>query len=76
MARYFFHTDNGVERRDAEGVELSTDQPAHLAAALFLGELLVDSPEEFWTSQSLTVTVTNGAGRVELVLNARVLGEP
>ena len=75
MARYFFHTDNSVHRRDAEGVELSADHPAHLAAARLLGELLVDNPEGFWISRSLTVTMTNGRGEVELVLNARVLGE-
>lgn len=75
MARYFFHTDNGVQHRDAEGVELAPDQPPHLAAARLLGELLVDSPETFWLARSLTVTMTNGRGQVELVLNARVLGE-
>jgi hypothetical protein len=76
MTRYFFHTDNGDARLDADGVELPAGQATRLAATRLLGELLADRPEDFWLSRSLTLTVTDARGEVELVLTASVVAGP
>jgi hypothetical protein len=76
MVRYFFHTDNGDPRHDADGVELPTGQAPCLEATRLLGELLADRPEDFWMSRSLTLTVTDAVGHVELVLKASVVAGP
>lgn len=76
MARYFFHTNNGGRRLDAEGVDLPTDRAAQLEATRLLGELLAQNPEDFWRSQALTITVSNGEGRVDFELMASVVIHP
>lgn len=73
MARYFFHSDNGVAHRDADGVEFPTDDAAGLEAVRLLGELLAERPEAFWSSEALIITVTRPGEEMAFALRASVV---
>lgn len=73
MARYFFHSDNGKAYHDDDGLELPSDHDAELEAVRLIGALLAEQPEAFWSSQLLTVTVTDCRGRAACSLRTSVL---
>lgn len=57
MPRFFFHTHDGEEITDREGLELPSAAEARQEAARLLGELLRDRPDAFWERGVITVTV-------------------
>ena len=73
MARYFFHTDNGIAVLDPEGLDLAQERDAWLQAVQLLGELLKDRPQDFLNSEALMVTVVSDLGDVRLTIMASVL---
>ena len=73
MARYFFHTEDGVAHRDTEGAELPTDRAAKLAAIEFLGELLAERPAVLGSGHRLVLEVTDATGRVTFSVQAGVI---
>lgn len=73
MTRYFFHTENGAAHRDADGVEFPTDDAAGVEAVRLMGELLAEKPDAFWSSETLTITVTNAGERFAFALRANVV---
>jgi hypothetical protein len=73
MARYFFHTADGVVHRDADGLELPTERAAKLAAVEYLGELLVERPTMLEFGERLLLTVTDQKGRVAFAVQANLI---
>jgi hypothetical protein len=63
MARFYFNVDNGDRRSvDDLGVELADLAAARKEAAIFAGEMLRDSPDQFWDVQAWRLAVTDAAG--------------
>jgi hypothetical protein len=64
MALYYFNVDDGNEPSvDDVGVELADLAAARKQAAIFAGEMLRDSPEQFWEAQAWRLAVMDGARR-------------
>jgi hypothetical protein len=59
MARYFFHTQDGVCYPDEHGTELPDLHAARAVAIRTLGEILRDAPKIFEAEMSLRLLVTD-----------------
>jgi hypothetical protein len=59
MARYFFHTEDGVCYPDEQGTELPDLDAARGVAIRTLGEILRDAPKLFEAEMSLRLVVTD-----------------
>jgi hypothetical protein len=59
MARYFFHTEDGVSYPDEYGTELPDLDAARAVAIRTLGEILRDAPKIFEAEMSLRLVVTD-----------------
>jgi hypothetical protein len=59
MARYFFHTEDGVCYPDEQGTELPDLDAARAMAIRTLGEILRDVPKIFEADMSLRLVVTD-----------------
>lgn len=59
MSRFYFHTEDGIARRDEEGVELATLAEARREAVRVLGGMLRDQPDDIWTDGGLKLTVAD-----------------
>lgn len=63
MQRFFFNLADGASSPDKEGVEFDDLASVREAAIKYLGQSLVDRPDEFWRSGgdwALTVTDPSG----------------
>jgi hypothetical protein len=77
MTLFRFHIDDGAERtNDNFGVELETLRAARIEAAVLAGELLRDRPDEFWDTQSWTMTVEDEAGLTLFVIHIAATAAP
>ena len=76
MPRFFFHTQDGAAVRDEEGVELIDLEHAKIEGAGLLAEMLRSNPEEFWRSQSLSLTVSDGEGLTYFVIDVAAITSP
>lgn len=74
MQRYFFHTNNPLERmvQDDEGLIFPDLQTAKREAVQYAGELLCDVAEHFWDNADFELTVTDGRGLI--LFTMRVVG--
>ena len=59
MPRYFFHTADGGQDRDPNGMELADDHAARLEAIRYGGALLRDQPEIVVHGRDLRVAVVD-----------------
>jgi len=73
MARYFFHTQDGVAHRDADGLDLPTERAAKLAAVEYLGELLSERPAMLEFGERFVLTVTDQNGRIAFAVHASLI---
>ena len=64
MTRYYFHTSDGQEDRDTDGVELASDADARVYAVRYAGMVLAGEPEVVWDGRVFRVHVANDAGEV------------
>jgi hypothetical protein len=62
MARYFFHSADGIVDRDTIGTELVNDHAARSAAVRFAAEYLAKDPNMLWESRDFRVDVTDENG--------------
>ena len=75
MARYFFHSEGVDSHHDSEGVDLVDDRFARVQATQLLGEMLKDRAQDFADGRmrTLTISVVDGEGRLQLVLTAAIV---
>lgn len=59
MARYFFHTVDGAEQKDADGIELASPCEARDAAIRFAGAVMNDEPAMVLRAGTFRVEVTD-----------------
>ena len=72
MPPYFFHVQDGAERRDREGADLANPREARSHAVIALGEMLQDLDGEFWcNSHEWVMTVVDEAGERICVLRVK-----
>ena len=63
MERFYFNVDDGKQHSlDDLGVELADVAAARKEAAIFAGEMLRDSPDQFWDVQAWRLAVTDATG--------------
>lgn len=74
MPRFFFHTNNPVERnvQDDEGMEFASVHEAKCQAVTYAGRLLCDVAEHFWDEGDFELTVTDENGLI--LFTMRVVG--
>ena len=80
MPRYFFHTADGGDYRDDEGVELASHTAARAEAIRYAGALLQDEWVDLWDGTELRVSVTDESRRllvtvVMLAVDAPQIGD-
>ncbi len=61
MTRYFFHCADSTRHLDAEGIELEDLDAAHQEAIRWMGELLTEFPQDFWSKGCLAILVTDAS---------------
>jgi hypothetical protein len=61
VTRFFFHVQDGHQYVDLQGTELEDVSVARTEAVKFAGQLLIDRPEDLWTSDEWTMRVTDAA---------------
>lgn len=76
MPRFHFHTADGRCFPDREGVELASIAAAQCQAVKVLAEFMRDDPCEFWTTNSLSVTVSDESGLSLFQLDLAVTASP
>ena len=62
MALFHFNLRDGAYYPDPEGTELPDLRTARVEAVKLAGQLLLDSPEEFWEGTEWQVEVTDHSG--------------
>ncbi|MBB3860799.1 hypothetical protein GGQ88_002068 [Novosphingobium hassiacum] len=74
MPRYFFHTRDGRDHPDHEGVELANDAAARLYAVRYAGEVLISEPEALARGHKLDVQVVDERGEALFAIHSVVSG--
>ena len=69
MPRYFFHTEDGRIRRDAEALELDGIRDARTEALKTVGQMMELKPDEFWDDGCYRMTVTDDTGLILLIID-------
>lgn len=64
MPRYCFHTADGHEDRDPEGVELPDPGAARKEAIRYAGAVMQDEPDVLWDGRDFRVSVVDEAQRL------------
>jgi hypothetical protein len=64
MPRFFFHTVDGGEHHDDEGIDLAGIAAARVQAVRYGGALLADDPDLLWNGREMRVEVTDEDGRL------------
>jgi hypothetical protein len=59
MPHFHFHLTTSLETSDDEGVNLDGVAKARCYAVKMIGEVLCNSPEEYWEAEVYRVTVTD-----------------
>jgi hypothetical protein len=74
MPRFFFHTNNPLERvvQDDGGMDYPNIHLAKCEAVAYAGRLLCDTAEHFWDYGDFELTVTDDRGLI--LFTMRVVG--
>lgn len=59
MPHYFFHTADGEEQRDREGIECKDMAAARREGIRYAGAILNDEPDVLWDGRDFRVEVTD-----------------
>ena len=76
MPRYYFHLQDGTLEIDDQGTELLDFNAAKIEAVRLLGAVIKDQPDEFWSSSSLKMMVTDEASVLLFALDLSAVQSP
>ncbi|HEY8005168.1 MAG TPA: hypothetical protein VIE16_13120 [Phenylobacterium sp.] len=76
MTRFHFHTEDGRQHPDAEGLELEDTAAARYEAVKAVGQLVNERPEAFWRDCMFRMTVTNADGLTLFILDLSAVISP
>jgi hypothetical protein len=62
MPRYYFHLTHSEDIRDQAGVELGGLHEAKCHAVKMIADVLCQTPEKFWETETYRVTVSDARG--------------
>ena len=64
MPHFYFHTETNVRTTDTEGMEFPGYEEAKHEAIRTAGQMMRDTPQEFWGSRPWSVSVTDADGLI------------
>lgn len=76
MPRYYFHTQDGSVEIDDDGEDLADFAAAKLEAVRLFGGIIRDQPEDFWSTKSLKLMVTDQEGVLLFALDLSAVESP
>lgn len=76
MEKFIFESDAGPHGSARWTTELRSVREAQVQAVKALGELLADDGSEFWKEEPVTMTVSDGSGRLLFRLDLSALKAP
>ena len=76
MPHYFFHSQDGELVLDSDGTECVDYVSAKVEAVRLMGTMIADQPEEFWSSRSMKVMVTDDHGVLLFALDLSAVEAP
>jgi hypothetical protein len=76
MTRFHFHTEDGRQHPDREGLELKDAAAARYEAVKAVGQLVNEHPEDFWRDRTFRMTVTNAEGLTLFILDLSAVVSP
>ncbi len=68
MPQYFFHTTNGAQHRDEDGLHLRDVDAAQREAVRYSGSLLVDDPDTALREHGIRIDLVDDSGETRLTV--------